>query len=479
MNQAIRHTWVVAVALLVLILGSLTYVQFFESGRLQANPWNSRNLLQQFSSDRGPILVDGQQIAYSQPSNDQYDYQRVYRDPQLYAPLTGFYSLLNMTGLEQELNPLLNGSSDQLFYDRITQVLSGNQPRGASVELTIDPQLQKLAYDALGNQKGSIVALNPKTGEILAMVSKPSYDPNAIATHDTARAKQAYESLAQNPNNPLFNRAIGGNLYAPGSVFKLIDTAAALESGKYDPNSVLDNPAELKLPGTNATLPNYRFGGCGARTKVDFSFALEQSCNTPFASIAMDLGQDAIADEAKKFGFGEQLSIPLSVTPSIFPKNLNDAQLAQSAIGQFDVRATPLQIAMMSAAIANNGVQMKPNLIKVVRAPDLTPVSTFKPEQLRTSTSQQTANQIRDWMVNVVDKGIAGAAAVPGVKVAGKTGTAELSAQGLNNAWFTGFAPADNPQIAVAIVVENVDVATGVAMTSPTAKRLFEAVLNK
>lgn len=479
MNQAIRHTWVVAVALLVLVLGSLTYVQFFESGRLQANPWNSRNLLQQFSSDRGPILVDGQQIAYSQPSNDQYDYQRVYRDPQLYAPLTGFYSLLNMTGLEQELNPLLNGSSDQLFYDRITQVLSGNQPRGASVELTIDPQLQKLAYDALGNQKGSIVALNPKTGEILAMVSKPSYDPNAIATHDTARAKQAYESLAQNPNNPLFNRAIGGNLYSPGSVFKLIDTAAALESGKYDPNSVLDNPAELKLPGTNATLPNYRFGGCGARTKVDFSFALEQSCNTPFASIAMNLGQNAIADEAKKFGFGEQLSIPLSVTPSIFPKNLNDAQLAQSAIGQFDVRATPLQIAMMSAAIANNGVQMKPNLIKAVRAPDLTPVSTFKPEQLRTSTSQQTANQIRDWMVNVVDKGIAGAAAVPGVKVAGKTGTAELSAQGLNNAWFTGFAPADNPQIAVAIVVENVDVATGVAMTSPTAKRLFEAVLNK
>ncbi|OMH34150.1 penicillin-binding protein 2 [Tersicoccus sp. Bi-70] len=479
MNQAIRHTWVVAAALLVLILGSLTYVQFFEAGRLQANPWNSRNLLQQFSSDRGPILVDGQQIAYSRRSNDQYDYQRVYRDAQLYAPLTGFYSLLNMTGLEQELNPLLTGSSDQLFYDRITQILSGNQPRGASVELTIDPQLQKIAYDALGDQKGAIVALNPKTGEILAMVSKPSYDPNAIATHDTKKAKQAYESLAQNEANPLFNRAIGGNLYSPGSVFKIIDTAAALDSGKYNADSVLENPAELDLPGTNATLPNYRYGGCSARTRVDFSFALEQSCNTPFASIALDLGKDAIANEAKKFGFGEQLGIPLSVTPSIFPEELNSAQLAQSSVGQFDVRATPLQIAMMSAAIANNGVQMKPNLIKAVRAPDLTPISTFKPEQLRTPTSAQTANQIKDWMVNVVDKGIASGAAVPGVKVAGKTGTAELSAQGLNNAWFTGFAPADDPKIAVAIVVENVDVATGVSLTSPTAKKLFEAVLNK
>ncbi|GGC78613.1 cell division protein FtsI [Tersicoccus solisilvae] len=479
MNQAIRHTWVVAAALLVLVLGSLTYVQFFEAGRLQANPWNSRNLLQQFSSNRGPILVDGQQIAYSQRSNDQYDYQRVYRDPQLYAPLTGFYSLLNMTGLEQELNPLLTGSSDQLFYDRITQILSGNQPRGASVELTIDPALQKLAYDALGDQKGAIVALNPKTGEILAMVSKPSYDPNAIATHNTNQARQAYEALAQNEANPLFNRAIGGNLYSPGSVFKIIDTAAALESGKYDADSVLDNPAELDLPGTSATLPNYRYGGCAARTKVDFSFALEQSCNTPFASIAMNLGQDAIANEAKKFGFGEPLKVPLTVTPSTFPENLNDAQLAQSSIGQFDVRVTPLQVAMMSAAIANNGVQMKPNLIKTVRAPDLTPVSTFKPEQLRTATSQQTATQIKDWMVNVVDQGIANAAAVPGVKVAGKTGTAELTVGGGNNAWFTGFAPADDPQIAVAIVVENVDVLTGVSLTSPTAKKLFEAVLNK
>jgi peptidoglycan glycosyltransferase len=208
---------------------------------------------------------------------------------------------------------------------------------------------------------------------------------------------------------------------------------------------------------------------------------LEQSCNTPFASIALDLGQNAIADQASKFGFGQDFGdqLKLQSAVSVFPKNLDQAALAQSAVGQRDVRATPLQIAMMTAAIANKGVQMKPNLIKTVRAPDLRVISEPKAEALRTSTTPDIASQITQWMTDVVSKGIASGAAVPGVQVAGKTGTAQLGDSGLNNSWFTGFAPANDPQVAVTIVMEGVDVSTGAKLTSPNAKKIFEAVLNK
>lgn len=479
MNQAIRSSWLVALTMFGLLFGSITYVQFFAADSLQDNPWNSRSVYQQFDTDRGAIIAGGQQIAYSKPSNDQFKYQRVYSDPKIYAPLTGFYSLFNATGLENVMNDHLSGKGSQLFYDRMVTLFSGDQPKGGSVELTIDPKIQKLAYDLIGDHRGSIVVMNPKTGAIIAMVSKPSYNPNVLADHNTQAAVKAYDKLAADPGNPLFNRAIGGNLYSPGSVFKIIDTAAALESGKYDKDSILPNPNRLQFPGTDYSLPNYQLGGCASRDKADFAFALAQSCNTPFASIALDLGQDAIRTEAQKFGFSHDLNIPLQVTPSVFPETQDAPALAQAAIGQRDVRATPLEIEMMTSAIANDGVQMKPNLIKTLRAPDLKVMKSFQPEQLRTSTSADIANQITDWMVGVVDNGIASAAAVPGVKVAGKTGTAELGVVGQNNAWFTGFAPANDPQVAVTIAIEDVDVATGASLTSPNAKKLFEAVLNK
>ena len=224
---------------------------------------------------------------------------------------------------------------------------------------------------------------------------------------------------------------------------------------------------------------NYRQGGCAARSQVNLQFALEQSCNTPFAQIAMELGQDEIRKTAENFGYGQELSIPLEVTPSVFPEEMNQAQLALSSIGQYDVRTTPLQVAMTSAAIANDGVMMKPSLVKNVRSSDLSVIDEFKAEQLRRSTDAETAQTVTELMTSVVDNGIASGAAVPGVKVAGKTGTAETGEDGLNDSWFTGFAPADDPQLAVAVVVEDVDVTTGSTVTSPSARQLFEAVLNK
>lgn len=480
MNQAIRNSWVVALAMFLLILGSLSYVQFIAAPDLNANPNNNRGIYKEFGQHRGSILVDGTPIAESVASDDQFNYQRVYYNPELYSQLTGFYSLANgSTQLEAAMNGELSGNSDQQFFDRLLQVFSGEQVQGASVELTIDPELQQLAYDLIPEgQKGSIVMMDPKTGDILAMVSKPSYDTNLLAGHDTTVVAENMEALISVPGLSPYTNAATQSLLAPGSVFKLVDAAAALESGKYTADTEIPNPAALPLPGTNISLPNFTNGRCGTRSEADIQFALEQSCNTVFAQIAWDLGEQAIADQAKKFGFDTPLSIPTDVATSNFPTGMDQAQLAQAAIGQYNVTATPLEIAMISSAIANNGVQMTPNLIRNVRAPDLSIIDEPEPEVLNTSVSPETARQLTDWMVSVVQNGTASAARIPGVEVAGKTGTAEVEGRG-DNAWFTGFAPADDPQVVISVVMEDVDLITGSQLTTPSAQKLLEAVLNK
>lgn len=485
MNQAIRHSWIAAVAMFALIFGALSYVQVVGADELKANAWNKRAILQNYCNDRGAILVAGAPIAESVPGSETCKFQRTYTQPELYAGITGYFSKnYGVTGLERAMDGQLAGSSDQQFLDRIGQLFLGNQPKGASVELTIDPKIQKLAYDLIPDgQRGSIVVTDPKTGNILAMVSKPSYNPNLIATQDAAKEQAAYNEIIKVPGVNLNQSVSGptGALLAPGSVFKLVDTAAALDSGKYNADSQLPNPAEMSFPGIQYKLPNYAGGNCYTRNTAGFAFALQQSCNTPFARIALDLGENAIAEQAAKFGWGQELGDQLKVDyqKSSFPKNLDDAGLAQSAIGQRDVRATPLQIALMTSAIANGGVQMAPNLIKAVRSPDLRVLDEPKPAALRTSTTPEIASQITEWMTSVVSEGIGAGAAVPGVQVAGKTGTAELGTDGLNNSWFTGFAPAKDPQVSVTIVMQGVDISTGAQLTSPNAKKIFEAVLNK
>lgn len=489
MNQAIRNAWIAAIALFALVFGSITYVQFFDADSLKNNDWNSRGILQDFCSPRGSILVDGQAIAQSVASSkDACKYQRQYLQPELYAGLTGFFSsAYGQNGIEAAEKDELSGRAPDALYDKIMQVLSGAQPQGRSVELTIDPKIQALAYSMIPDGvQGSIVVMNPKTGAIIAMVSKPSYDTNLMASHDGAAVAKNYAKLIQQPGINMFGSSAYRQTYSPGSVFKLVDTAAALASGKYNKDSVLPNPQNLPLPGTNTFLPNYVNGACRTRPEADFKFALENSCNTPFAQIAMDLGTDAIKNQAEKFGFNDKnLTFPDRVQTSKWPGGTSDQlskdQLAMSAIGQLNVTATPLEIAMMTAAIANGGTQMKPNLVKAIRSPDLKTVQDFSPEVLRQSTTPEIAKQITAWMTDVVSHGIASGAAIPGVQVAGKTGTAEtLPGQNTaNNSWFTGFAPANDPQAVVSIVMPGVDIATGGALTSPNAKKLFEAVLNK
>lgn len=484
MNAPIRRLGLVVAGMFCALLIATTLIQFVQARSLDDRPGNRRTLLASYSKERGSILVGGDAVAVSKPSDDQYKWLRTYPQGSLYADVTGYFSFTYGTsGIERSYNDFLNGSSDKLFYRRLTDILTGQTAQGASVQLTLNAKAQQAAAKALGNQRGAVVALDPRTGAILAMVTSPSYNPNPLASHDLNQVDKSFTSLLKDPSQPLLNRAINGNLYPPGSTFKLIDTAAALESGKYTAGSVLPGPARLRLPGTNSYLPNDWSGNCGANDKVTLKRALTISCNTAYASLGMSLGQDALRSMATKFGFGQSLSVPMSVTPSVFPGSLNLPQLAQSAIGQFDVRATPLQMAMVSAAIANGGKEMTPYLVQSVRDKNLDVIETTDPKTFSTPVSPGTATTLTDMMESVVTQGTGTNAAIPGIKVAGKTGTAEHG-QGRNaDVWFTGFAPADNPKVAVAVLVENGGTvgqeASGGLVAAPIAKQVMEAVIGK
>lgn len=482
MNTALRHVWIAVVGLFILVFGALSYIQFFAAADLNANPLNTRQLYKNFDLARGAILVDGKPIAESVPSDDQFDYQRVYEDPKLYSHLTGFYSLTyGANHLEGVMDDELTGQSDSQFYNRMVNLLTGQANEGASVELTIDPELQKTAYDLIPDgQQGTIIVSEPKTGNILAMVSKPSYDTNKLAVHSTSKAAANMAELLETPGlSPNINPAIG-HLIAPGSSFKIIDLVAGLESGKFNLEDEYDNPDAITPPGAGKPIRNFDEGICERRDRAKLDFIVAQSCNTPFVAMSQVVGEDALRDVAERFGFGQQLEIPLRVTPSVFPTDMNPAELGLASIGQFDVKATPLQMNMVAMGIANDGVIMKPNLIKQVTAPDLRVISQPKPEEFSTATSKEVADQVTELMRGPVESGTAYTADIPGLDIAAKTGTAQLG-DGTNrvNSWITGFAPADDPQVAVTIVIEKTDYATGHNLTSPNLKKILEAVFNK
>lgn len=490
MNGPLRRLATVTLAMFVALLGAATWVQFVQAPSLNDDGRNIRTLYRQYGHDRGPIVVAGTPVASSVATDDSFRFQRQYANGPLYAPVTGYYAIARQpTGLEQALDDELDGSADTLFYSRLQDLITGAQPRGASVELTIDPAAQQAAWDALGDQTGAVVALDPTTGAILALVSKPSYDPNVLAVHSTKQVTEAYAALDADPGEPLQNRAIAGDTYPPGSVFKLVTTAAALENG-LTPETVLDAPTVLQLPDTTATLQNFGGERCSSSGQVSIADALRVSCNTAFANLGMQLGEDALRAQAEAFGFGKDLSIPLKVTPSVFAaepdgRALSKASLAQSAIGQYSDRVTPLQVAMVAATIANGGTQMTPYLVQTVRDANLSVIDQAEPTPLATPISPATASAIRDMMISVVQRGTGTAAQIDGVTVAGKTGTAQHGADASEppHAWFTAFAPAESARVAVAVVVEDGgslgDEATGGRVAAPIAKAVIEAVIGK
>ncbi len=485
MNAPIRRLSTVVAALFASLLLSTTMIQFVQAKSLNARADNRRTLLSSYGRERGEILVGDTPIAKSVPTKDQFKWLRVYPQGAAYAHITGYYSFFGAAGgLESAEQSLLSGSSDKLFYRRVSDLFTGRKPQGASLELTIDPKIQSAALKGLGNQRGAAVAIDPRTGAILAMVSNPSYDPNTLASHDLNAVVAASKKLGNAKYSPLVNRAIGGDLYPPGSTFKVVTAAAALSSGRYTPGSEIPGPATLDLPQTTVNLPNDFPSACGPNGKTTLDHALTISCNTAFGWLGMNVGAAAMQSQAAKFGIGDALDIPMRVTPSQFPANPNPPQLAQSAIGQFDVRVTPLQMAMVAAGIANRGTVMKPYLVQSVLGSDLQVIESAQPEQLSDAVTPEVARQLTGMMVHVVQSGTGTAAQIPGVTVAGKTGTAQHGKGLPPHAWFIAFAPADSePTIAVAVVVEDGgnlgQAAFGGRVAAPIAKAMMEARLNK
>jgi len=486
MNKPIRTMSLFCLLLFLALMVNATYLQYVKAGDLDKDVRNRRVIQAAFSRERGAILVGREPVANSEPSDDEYKYQRTYPEPFKYAPVTGYFSYYSQTGIEQAENEVLSGDDSRLFVTRLLDMLSNAEPKGGSVDLTINRAAQDAAYDglrALGTDvEGAVVAIDPATGRILSMVSSPTFDPNLLAHHDLTKVTKAYERLNGDKSQPLLNRAIQTTL-PPGSTFKLVTAAAAIESGNYDADSLVPGGPVFDLPDSDNTIGNWQGGSCGA-SRITLTQALEVSCNVSFLTLANELGTDRMRAQAEAFGFNQDYldDLPLQAK-SRYPADMDRPQTAMSGIGQASVTATPLQMAMVAAGIANNGVVMKPYLVDEIRAPDLSSLGATKPTQLSRAISPQTASELTQMMVSVVADGTGGNAAIPGIDVAGKTGTAQSTPSRPPYAWFVSFAPADNPQVAVAVLVqqsatEREEIAGG-ALCAPIAKAVMEAVINR
>lgn len=488
MNTPLRRISMVVMAMFVALMVALTSIQVFQAGDLNSDSRNIRGTYREQGRERGPIVVAGEPVASSVAVDTPYAFLRTYSDGPLYAPVTGYSSVVfGQSEIERAANSVLNGTAPSLWRQRLGDLITGSQPQGGTVELTINPAAQRAAYDALAGREGAAVAIDPSTGAILAMVSTPSYDPNLLAGHDTAEVNAQWQALLADPGNPLINRAIGGDTYAPGSTFKLIDLAAALSTGDYTPETRVPAPDVLTLPGTSATISNPAGSRCDDGETATLMLSLQKSCNTPFSQLAITLGEQAIRDQAEAFGFGQELSIPMSVTTSRLGEIESEAALGQTAIGQRDVRVTPMQMAMVAAGIANDGEVMTPYLVATERAADLSVVAETDPSLFSRAITPEVADMMTEMMVNVVENGTGRRAQISGVDVAGKTGTAqsgfdEGTVRDNPHAWFTAFAPAEDPKVAVAVMIVNgadPDSAeySGGQLAAPAARAVIEAVL--
>jgi len=491
MNKPVRQVGIAVMVLVVLLIGNISWVQVIDAGTYRNNPLNQRVLLAQYSRPRGLILDSaGNTIARVTATNDHLKFLRTYSNGPVYAPVTGYYSLnYGSTGIEHAEESVLDGSADRLFVRRLSDLVTGRNPRGGDVQLTIDPAVQQAAYDALTSAglTGAAVAIQPRTGQILAMVSTPAFDPNPLASHSGAIQIQAWQKDTDDPAQPMLNRAVDGPV-PPGSTFKLIDASAALMSGRYTPDFPLPAAGAITLPDTDTTLTNYDGEHCGpgGNSTVTMTTALALSCNTAFATLTAQIGQQVLIDQAAPYGVGQRLSIPVQVPDSTLGPIPSHSALYHVGIGQQSVQFTPLQSAMITATIANGGIRMKPQLVKNILAPDLSPISGFTPQQLDQATSPQVASQLIG-MMQQSEKDMdttLGQTRYLSYDIASKTGTAEHSAHPKTTVpygWYTALAPAGNPQIAVSVVVTGGSPyglnTVGATVAEPVGHAMIQALL--
>ena len=488
MNRALRRLSIAVLVMFVLLLINVNYVQGFEPASLAAKPNNARAFEAQFQYQRGSILTsDGVTVAESTPSNDIYKYVRKYPYGPEYAPVTGYDTLYSQSGIEYYENSVLNGSDSSLTVRNFIDLLTGKPRRGANVTLTINSKAQNAAWSALqagtGGKAGAVVALDPQTGAILAMASYPSYDPNVLATHNGSQLNAADEALLKQAGNPLLNRAIDYT-WPPGSTFKIVTSSAYLtKNPSSNTQTSVYSPTTLTLPQTSHVLTNNDGEVCGSGGgQASLITAFAQSCDTTFGSLGMTLGGSTLNNFAELFGMNSSsLKIPMPVTPSNYVIPPSKALTAFSAIGQYSDTVTPLQEAMFAATIANGGKLMTPYLVKQVTASDLSTVDATSPVQLSQPVSPSVASDVGQMMLAVVQDpdGTAYAynTAAEGFTMAGKTGTAQNGANntGLDDAVFTSYAPYDNPQIAVGVIISGGGY--GATAAAPIAVQVIKAYL--
>ena len=483
MNKSLRQLFNAVIVLFVILGISSTLIMVVRANSLNADSRNMRALYHEYAAPRGAILAsDGTVMAMSDPIDDSFQYQRKYMNGNIYAPVTGYYSITSPAdrGIEASRDRLLSGQSDSLWMDRAKSLFTGTQNKGASIETSINPRMQETAYRMLGGMSGSVVAIEPSTGRILAMVSTPSYDPGALTGHDSSDASRAYQELARRADNPMLNRATS-QLYPPGSTFKVVVAAAALESGQYSPDSEIPAGASYTLPGTAYDMTNATAAGDGVNGKISMQDALAYSSNTAFSQLGVSLGGKTIADQAKKFGYGSTITLdgtnssgsPMRAVASKFPGEQTPDKIALASIGQGDTLATPLQDAMIAAAVANGGKLMQPTLVDRVRSSDLSVISETTPSVYSQTFSADTSQALTEMMEGVTTKSYPDLQ-IPGMQVAAKSGTAQIGAGNTSNdGWMIGFAPADKPKVAVAVVVHGIS-SYGMEIAGPIMKSVMQ-----
>jgi peptidoglycan glycosyltransferase len=479
MNRYIRRVSFGLLLLFVVVLINLSLIQLINAETIANDNANQRVLLKEYSIERGPIVSeDGVVIAESLPTPDeQLRFLRRYPRPE-FAHITGFYSFIfGRGGLELSYNENLTGRGGVITMQDLGDSLTQGGRKGDSVAISVDSTVQKAAVEALGDKKGAVAAVDPTNGQVLAMASYPTYDPNVISSHNPRDIRNNWQALQSDPNKPMLLRAIK-ETYPPGSTFKVVTAAAAMEHG-IPAETAFPTATEFQPPQTERKIRNFGNGRCGG----NMAEALRVSCNIYFAQIGAQLTGEDFAETARDFGFD---SIPpLDVRParSRMPSEIDldsPAFRAQAAIGQFEVAATPLQMALVAAAVANRGEIYQPAFLKEVRDVRQAVEETNKPEVWKEAMSPETAEKLKAMMIDVVARGTGRNAQIPGVEVGGKTGTAQAGQEGVApHAWFIAFAGVDTPRIAVAVVIENGgdlgNEATGGRLAAPVAKAVIEA----
>ncbi|WP_067833474.1 penicillin-binding transpeptidase domain-containing protein [Actinomadura kijaniata] len=493
MDKPVRRVAIFGGLLMFGLMAQVNYVQGTQAEALRTHPKNPRQYAGVFNSPRGNIIAGGQVLAKSiETGKSNPKFGRTYQDGAIFSPVTGFFNG-NADKVERGYNGLLSGTDKRITQQRWFDMFIGKKPLGANVELALNTAAQKAAYQALQGsvspgRRGGVVVMDVKTGAVVVMASYPSFDPNEIAPQKGTAGIKRYEELdnAKGVVKPLIDNAMS-QTFPPGSSFKTVVAALEMETKGLNTRSVVET-GPLRLPESGRNLPNsHDSGACAGSAPLLQAFA--ESCNTTFGRLALDMGMQQLADGSAKFGFGKDVFVEPRVpaAKSDVPVqfyNMTTKKMettgrdgtARSGIGQENVRATPLQMAMVAAAVANNGKIMKPYLVERVRAKDQSVLYQANPEQYAQPIKAGTADQLAEMMRAVVTTGTA--KNLQGQNIAGKTGTAEQDETGRFNArWFVGFSPMQNPRYAFAVVTEG----PGSAATNagPIAGRVMSAVLRK